>query len=87
MLAIMQDVAENDYWEEWRTIRQPTLVVGGANSKVVDQSILDSMARAIRNGQFVSVEGAGHDVHLDRPMAWMDAITAFIDRVEPGNAK
>jgi pimeloyl-ACP methyl ester carboxylesterase len=79
MIDMMRDVAEKDCWEEWRRICQPTLVVGGDESRP-GNAVLKKMAKEIPNGTYVSIAGAGHDVHLDRTEAWRSVLLHFVTR-------
>jgi pimeloyl-ACP methyl ester carboxylesterase len=78
MLAI---VAQPTRQEQalWRTIVAPVLVVRGERSTITSGAIVEAMARALPKGRFVSVSGAGHDLHLERPAEWRAALTAFLD--------
>jgi pimeloyl-ACP methyl ester carboxylesterase len=75
--ACMDEIAERDYWDEWRSIACPALVVraerGGCSADVVEQ-----MTRENRRAGSVTIAGAGHDVHLDQPDALADAIQDWL---------
>ncbi len=40
--------------------------------------IAERMAEALPDARIVVVPGAGHTVHLERPDAWVGAVTAFL---------
>jgi pimeloyl-ACP methyl ester carboxylesterase len=71
------DMANCDYWSEWRAVRCRTLVVGGAASEL-SQAELREMARSIPDGRYERVEGAGHNLHLDRPDGWRAVLEGFL---------
>jgi pimeloyl-ACP methyl ester carboxylesterase len=71
------DMGERHCWDEWRAIRCPTLVVGGAQSPL-SQAELRSMASRLPCGRYAVVEGAGHNVHLDRPDEWRTVVEGFL---------
>jgi pimeloyl-ACP methyl ester carboxylesterase len=71
------DLGERGYWEEWRTIRCPTLVVGGSDSELA-QAELEAMAACLPHGCYTVVDGAGHTVHLDRVDVWDALLAAFL---------
>ncbi len=73
-----EDMGEHDYWAEWRQIQVPTLVVGGADSEM-SQTELGSMAACLPAGRYSLVEGAGHNLHLDRPDAWRAVLEEFLE--------
>jgi pimeloyl-ACP methyl ester carboxylesterase len=80
MLRSMAGVVTADYWAEWDRIICPTLVVGGENS-FVPQEDLRAMASRISHSRYVQIPQAGHDLHLDRPDLWRQAVEAFLDEV------
>ena len=64
-------------WDELPELAVPTLVVvGELDRKFVD--IGERMARAMPDARLVVVPGAGHTVHLERPGAWLEAVTSFL---------
>jgi pimeloyl-ACP methyl ester carboxylesterase len=71
------DTGERDCWDEWQAIRCATLVVGGAQSPL-SQAELRSMASRLPCGRYAVVEGAGHNVHLDRPDEWRTVVEGFL---------
>jgi pimeloyl-ACP methyl ester carboxylesterase len=74
--ACLDEIAERDFWDDWRTIRCPVLVVraepGGHSADVVARMCAENA-----NAESVAIAGAGHDVHLDQPTALADAIERF----------
>ena len=64
-------------WGELPEIAVPTLlVVGALDTKYVEIARL--MAQAMPNARVVEVGRAGHTVHLERPDAWLAAVTEFL---------
>jgi pimeloyl-ACP methyl ester carboxylesterase len=86
MVASMADITTRDYWDEWDKVRCPTLVVGGAAS-YIDQQELQKMAARIPDGRYSLVPHAGHDLHLEQPDLWQQAVLPFLfeisDPTEP----
>jgi pimeloyl-ACP methyl ester carboxylesterase len=70
--ATLAEIAERDWWDEWRRIRCPVLVVRGEHGQL-DPDV----ARRMHPGA-ITIAGAGHDVHLDQPEALADAIQAWL---------
>lgn len=77
MLQSIEDQVTQDYWSEWRRVRCPTLVVGGANS-FLSQDELHVMAECIPHGRYVQIPNAGHDLHLEQPEAWHQVAEPFL---------
>jgi pimeloyl-ACP methyl ester carboxylesterase len=40
------------------------------------------MTERLSRAQFVEIADAAHDVHLDRPDQWREALTGFLDSVD-----
>jgi pimeloyl-ACP methyl ester carboxylesterase len=76
VLALIERAARRSYWDDWRAIRCPVLVVrGDAGTPRRD---MERMLEAMPSGRLVEIAGAGHDVHLDAPAAWCRAIEPFL---------
>ena len=64
-------------WDRLPEIRTPTLlVVGAADHKFV--SIAKRMAAEMPAARVAVIPDAGHTVHLERPAAWVEAVTTFL---------
>lgn len=72
-----------DHWREWLSHSCPALVIRGARSVPVDGEVLQEMARRRPNTELVTLD-AGHSVHIDAPDAFVDAVSAFLDRLRKG---
>jgi len=66
------------YWQAVDTIRCPTLVVRGARSDVFLDDAAERFARALPDGRWVRIEGAGHTVQGDNPVGLIGAIRDFL---------
>ena len=64
-------------WDALPGIHVPTLVlVGTLDRKFVSTG--ERMAAALPDARLLVVAGAGHAVHLERPDAWLEAVTGFL---------
>ena len=71
------------YWEAVDQVRCPTLVVRGAISDVLLDDAAERFARALPDGRWVRIEGAGHTVQGDNPAALIRAVRDFLgDRMQ-----
>jgi pimeloyl-ACP methyl ester carboxylesterase len=77
MVATAAALGERSWWPQWREIRCPTLIVVGERG-VISTAHAEEMAAAIGPSRVVRIAAAGHDVHLDAPTAWCEALEAFL---------
>jgi pimeloyl-ACP methyl ester carboxylesterase len=86
MVRTLHDATSRGYWEEWKRIRCPTLVVG-AGAGLVPVAILEAMAERLPTARFVAIPRARHDLHLDRPVEWREAVTGFLKTFRLGSTR
>jgi pimeloyl-ACP methyl ester carboxylesterase len=77
LVAAIGEALARDYWDEWRALAVPTLLVRGEEGELSPTDAA-AMTDAVPAAQLVSVRGAGHDVHLDAPEAWREAVESFL---------
>jgi pimeloyl-ACP methyl ester carboxylesterase len=77
MVRTMAPVFAREYRPEWESLPHPTLLVLGQTGSI-DPGRVDRMLAARPVTRRVTIEGAGHDVHLDQPRAWLHALDAFL---------
>jgi pimeloyl-ACP methyl ester carboxylesterase len=80
LVAAIEEALARDYWDEWRALSVPTLLVRGEEGEL-SPSEAAAMVDAVPSAQLVAIPGAGHDVHLDAPEAWRSAVEAFLRRL------
>lgn len=75
---MVQSMADggHDYWTKWEQLQCPTLLVGGAES-FIPQDTLAEMARRNPHTSNQQIPDAGHDLHLEQPAAWRKVAEAF----------
>jgi pimeloyl-ACP methyl ester carboxylesterase len=83
--ACLDQIAERDFWDEWRAIRCPVLVVRG-ESGGQSATVAERMTRENASARSVAIAGAGHDVHLDQPDALASAIERFVQDSTPSTS-
>lgn len=66
------------WWNNLPTITAPTLVIGGGSTSHIPQEELAAVARLIPNCRLVTIEGAGHGVHQDRPSEYLELVKDFL---------
>lgn len=76
MKQTLRQAVEQDHWLDWRGLACPTLVVRGAAGTL---ALVDAEMMGQRSGvRVVEIADAGHDVHLERPEQWRQAVCAFL---------
>ncbi|MFE3552883.1 alpha/beta fold hydrolase [Streptomyces kronopolitis] len=66
------------WWEAVARVTVPTLVVAGGETSHVPQAQLAAFAERLPDARLVTVEGAGHLVHEERPGEFLTAVTSFL---------
>jgi pimeloyl-ACP methyl ester carboxylesterase len=83
MPAILAQLSQPD--PDWQAslpaITAPALLIGGGSTSPVPQHLLEKAAELIPRGTLVTIEGAGHAVHLARPAEFLDAVRPLLRRV------
>ena len=77
MVRTMEPVFEREYWPEWESLPQPTLLVLGQTGSI-NPARVDRMLAMRPATKRVTIAGAGHDVHLDRPRVWLQTLDEFL---------
>ena len=67
--------------ERIANLRCPTLVVRGADSRILGEEDARRFAQAIPNGRWIAIDGAGHSVQGDQPKALVEALRAFLAEI------
>lgn len=66
-----------DYWDQWRSVSAPTLLLEAGNS-VTPPGQMATMAETGRRATYLHVPGAGHLIHDDAARKYRDAVEAFL---------
>lgn len=75
-LAAMRDRADSR--PMLGEIDVPTLIVHGADDKIVPLDEARTMANSIPNSEMVVIPNAGHLPNLEQPAMWNEAVTQFL---------
>ena len=78
--SVREDPASR--WDLWERIACPTLIVRGEQSDVLSSDVAQRMLERNRNSRLVEVPNAGHRVPGDNPVAFEEAVRAFLDEVD-----
>ncbi|MFJ8015233.1 alpha/beta fold hydrolase [Streptomyces sp. NPDC096339] len=79
MVGSLEENARRSWWEEWERVACPALAVIGQNG-IIDGPEAGEMLRRRPDTLAVSVPGAGHDVHLERPEVLGGLVAEFLAR-------
>jgi pimeloyl-ACP methyl ester carboxylesterase len=73
----LREAFSDSLWEAWDGISCPALVVRAERGvSLPDARAMRARGRSVT---LVDVAGAEHDVHLDRPDEWREAVSSFLD--------
>jgi pimeloyl-ACP methyl ester carboxylesterase len=78
MVRTLRGAAARSHWEDWERIACPSLVVRAGNGPIASRDA-QAMAAHGKHVRLVELAGAKHDLHLDRPAEWRQALTEFVD--------
>ena len=62
-------------------IKQPALVVGGADDQLFPQSEFQNMANSLANGRLELLPDAGHISNLEQPDSFNHAVREFLRKI------
>jgi len=79
MVASLAETSQRDYWDEWRRVSCPALVVR-AGDDGVPAELVERMVAEGQNAASAVVPDAGHDLHLYQPERWREVVEAFLAR-------
>jgi pimeloyl-ACP methyl ester carboxylesterase len=65
------------------TIDCPTMVIHGADDRLIPVEMGEEIARSIPGAELVIIEDAGHFVFLEQPEAIASVVAGFLDRLDP----
>lgn len=79
-IAIAAEWGTRDFWQQWRAVRAPVLLIEAGDS-VAPPGQMERM-RDLAGGRatYVRVPAAGHLVHDDAPDAYREAVEEFLGR-------
>ena len=76
MIASLSETAETSYWNEWCSLECPTLIVRGENG--TSREAVLRMVELQPSATLAEISGAGHDLHLEQPEKWREALETFL---------
>ena len=62
-------------------VTAPTLLIAGANGTNI--AVMEEMAAVMPDAELIVIEGAGHNVFLDRPQEFNRVLLDFLTRISP----
>ncbi|MFV0435102.1 MAG: alpha/beta fold hydrolase [Leucobacter sp.] len=79
MLGVLRAVSDTDFTARLETISAPTLVLCGAKDRP-NLPAARTLAAGIPGAELRIIEGAGHRVHVQRPVQFSEELNAFLLR-------
>ena len=83
-LEIAAQWGTRDYWQQWQSVRAPTLLIEAGDSVAPPGQMRRMAELAGASVRYVRVPGAGHLVHDDAPDRYRDAVEAFLTTLPEG---
>ena len=77
MERVLHEAVIADHWDDWERIRCPALVVR-AGDGIIPAADARAMAERLPGASLVELPGAAHDLHLDQPERWRQAVSEFL---------
>lgn len=81
MVRTLREADSRSYWDAWKRISCPVLVVRAGNGIIPDADA-QAMKDRGRDAKLVELVDAKHDLHLDRPAEWREAVSEFLDSLD-----
>lgn len=78
MVRTLSEAISRSYWREWDRVRCPTLVVRAGNG-IIPAADAQAMTDRLPQARLAELADAEHDLHLDRPAQWREALSEFLD--------
>jgi pimeloyl-ACP methyl ester carboxylesterase len=82
-VEIAAEWGTRDYWDQWRAVRSPALLIEAGNS-VTPPGQMPQMAEIGYRTTYLRVPDAGHLIHDDAPQIYRDAVEAFLASLARG---
>lgn len=84
MIETVQTGRATDAFQEFKKLVAPTLIVRGSRSTEFPADEADRMAGSRENVSLITIEGAGHFVHAEKPAEFSAALVHFLKEIEQG---
>ncbi|HEY5840624.1 MAG TPA: alpha/beta hydrolase [Mycobacterium sp.] len=81
-VQIAAEWGTRDYWQQWRSVRVPALLIEAGNS-VTPLGQMRQMYEIGSATMYLDVPGAGHLVHDDAPEIYREAVEGFLATLAP----
>ena len=77
-IEIAAEWGTRDYWQQWRSVRAPALLIEAGDSVAPPGQMRLMLEMAGERATYVQVPGAGHLVHDDAPDRYREAVETFL---------
>ena len=67
------------WWDDLGRIGAPTLYVSGGTTSPTPAEWVTDLIAAVPDARLVTIEGAGHQVYVVRPVEFLAAVRPFLD--------
>lgn len=77
--SLLESYERPDLWEEWGSIKCPTVIIRGRQSKLLDHSTAVKMRESLPGCRLAELEGGGHWFYQESPGAFEDSVRWFLN--------
>ena len=79
MLLTVKEGRSRDRWEEWRSLKMPTLLVRGSQTDELSEEVFLRCAQENALVELATIQESGHWVHFDQPEPFIEVVSRFIN--------
>jgi pimeloyl-ACP methyl ester carboxylesterase len=89
LLEVGRELLDIDMTDVARRIVVPTLVMDGADARMVPAKASKELSRTIPNAQWRLIRDAGHNAAIEKPAEFLDAVLEFLEdgAATPGSSR
>jgi pimeloyl-ACP methyl ester carboxylesterase len=78
IIETIKEGRKNAPWDQIRNLKCPTLLIRGSLSTALSREQYEKMISVNSNIKGIEIEGAGHWVHIDKPVEFIRAVKEFL---------
>lgn len=80
VIESMESARHIKWWEIWKSLQSPTLVIRGDRSEELSADELHSISEMGMQFEVKTIESSGHWVHFEQPESFIELLKDFFDK-------